>query len=360
MHAATRRLPSRPSGYGSSPVGAVSFYTRAPVGDLLRLTREERERREDRLLAPLATRAASSRGREVEEELDPYRTCFERDRDRILHSKAFRRLKHKTQVFINPEGDHFVTRLTHTLQVTQVGRSLALVLGLNEPLTEAICLAHEVGHAPFGHTGEVALSPYVEGEWLHAEQSVRVLQVLEPLNLTREVIDGVRAHTWKIEPGPATPEGMLLRFADRIAYLSHDFQDAVRAGILKPGDLPEETRRIFGEPGSAWIKAMIRAVIDESHRRGEVAMEPDVLAAMHRLRDFMFERVYLRPEAQRQNEKVVRMLRNLMDFYLEHPDEMPESYRRRDEPLVTQVIDVVAGMSDRYALRAHDRFFRPQ
>jgi dGTPase len=330
------------------------------MGGLLRRTRTEREEREERLLAPIATRAAASRGREVDEELDPYRTCFERDRDRILHAKAFRRLKHKTQVFINPEGDHFVTRLTHTLQVTQVGRSLAVVLGLNEPLTEAICLAHEVGHAPFGHTGEVALSPYVEGEWRHAEQSVRVLQVLEPLNLTWEVIDGVRAHTWKIEPGPATPEGMLLRFADRIAYLAHDFEDAVRAGILGPEDLPPESRRVFGEPGSPWIKRMIRAVIDESHRRGEVAMEPQVLDAMHRLRDFMFERVYLRPEARAQNEKVVRMLRNLVDFYLERPDEMPESYRRRDEPLVTQVIDVVAGMSDRYALRAHDRFFRPR
>ena len=324
------------------------------------MTREQREEREDTLLAPLATRAAASRGREVEEELDPHRTCFERDRDRILHSKAFRRLKHKTQVFINPEGDHFVTRLTHTLQVTQVGRSLALVLGLNEALTEAICLAHEVGHAPFGHTGEVALSPYVEGDWLHAEQSVRVLQVLEPLNLTWEVIDGVRAHTWKIEPGPATPEGMLLRFADRIAYLAHDFEDAVRAGVVSLSDLPPESRRIFGPPGSRWIKRMVHAVIEESYRRGKVAMEPGVLAAMHHLRDFMFERVYLRPEAQRQNEKVVRMLRNLMDFYLENPDEMPESYRRRDEPLVTQVIDVVAGMSDRYALRAHDRFFRPQ
>jgi dGTPase len=330
------------------------------VSGLLRLTREEREAREDRLLAPLGTRASSSRGRAVVEAPDPHRTCFERDRDRILHSKAFRRLKHKTQVFINPEGDHFVTRLTHTLQVTQVGRSLALVLGLNEALTEAICLSHEVGHAPFGHTGEVALSPYVEGDWLHAEQSVRVLEVLEPLNLSWEVLDGVRAHTWKIDPGPETPEGMLLRFADRIAYLSHDFEDAVRAGILRLSDLPKESRRLFGEPGSPWIKRMIRAVIEESYRRGEVAMEPEVLAEMHRLRDFMFERVYLRPEALAQNAKVVRMLRNLMDFYLEHPDEMPESYRHRDELLVTQVIDVVAGMTDRYALRAHDRFFRPR
>jgi dGTPase len=158
----------------------------------------------------------------VDEPHDEYRTDFERDRDRIIHSKAFRRLKHKTQVFLNPEGDHYVTRLTHTVHVTQVGRAMAVALGLNEPLTEAICLAHDVGHSPFGHTGEDALTPYVEGEWLHSAQGVRVLSVLEPLNLTWEVLDGVRAHSWKIDPPPATPEGDLCRFADRIAYLTHD------------------------------------------------------------------------------------------------------------------------------------------
>ncbi len=324
-----------------------------------KVTREERERAERDRLSPAATRSSESRGRAVAEKPDDYRTAFDRDRDRILHSKAFRRLKHKTQVFINPEGDHVVTRLTHTLQVTQVGRSLAVALGLNETLTEAICLGHEVGHPPFGHTGEVALSPYVEGEWLHAEQSVRVLSVLEPLNLSWEVLDGIRAHSWKIDPPPATPEGLLLRFADRIAYLVHDMEDAVRAGVLTRDDLPLESRRVFGEPGREWISTMIHAVIDESLERGEVAMRPDVLAAMHDFRDFMFERVYLRPESRRQAEKAVRVLRDLVDYYLEHPATMPDGYRISDEPLVAQVLDVVAGMTDRYALRAHDEAFRP-
>ena len=325
----------------------------------LKLTREERETRQLELLAPGAERSAASRGRAQPEEPDPYRTAYERDRDRILHSKAFRRLKHKTQVFINPEGDHVVTRLTHTLQVAQIGRSLAVVLGLNEPLVEAVCLGHEFGHPPFGHIGEEALSPYVDGDWLHSEQSVRVLEVLEPLNLSWEVLDGIRAHTWKVDPGPATAEGMILRFADRIAYLVHDLHDAVRAGILRVEDVPAESVALFGHPGREWIARMIRSVIDESHRQGEITMEPQILRGMLDLRRFMFENIYLRPEARRQAGKVIKVIRDLVDYYLEKPDEMPESYRQRDEPLVTQVIDVVAGMTDRYALRVHDQIFRP-
>jgi len=343
---------------------AVVFQSGAPgtkaMSRLLDITREAREAREHEQLAPAATKAADSRGRDVEEAPDPYRTAFDRDRDRILHSKAFRRLKHKTQVFINPEGDHVVTRLTHTLQVTQVGRSLAVALGLNETLTEAICLGHEVGHPPFGHNGEVALSPYVDGEWLHAEQSVRVFRVLEPLNLSWEVLDGIRAHSWKIEPGPATPEGMLLRFADRIAYLVHDMEDAMRAGVLTDDDLPAESRRVFGEPGRAWVSTMIHAVIEESTRQGVVAMVPDVLNAMRDFREFMFERVYLRPEANLQADKAVRVLRDLVDHYIERPDEMPDTYRLAGETRLNQVLDFVAGMTDRFALRAHDRLFRPQ
>lgn len=329
------------------------------MSELLRVTRQIREERERSVLSRSATRSADSKGRETPEEADPFRTAFERDRDRILHSKAFRRLKHKTQVFINPEGDHVVTRLTHTLQVAQIGRSLAVVLGLNEALVEAVCLGHEVGHPPFGHNGEVALSPYVEGEWLHSEQSVRVFEVLEPLNLTWEVRDGIRAHTWKVEPPPATPEGMILRYADRIAYLVHDMQDAIRAGLLSEEDLPADCCRVFGKPGAEWVSRMIHGVIDESLRRGEVAARPEILAAMNSFREFMYERVYLRPEAQKQADKAVKILRDLVDYYLENPDEMPESYRQRELPLVTQVIDVVAGMTDRYALRVHDQIFRP-
>lgn len=326
----------------------------------LRLSRQDRERFEGQHLAPAAAKSANSRGRERSEAPDPIRTAYERDRDRIYHSKAFRRLKHKTQVFINPEGDHVVTRLTHTLQVTQIGRSLAVALGLNEALTEAVCLGHEVGHPPFGHTGEVALTPYVEGEWLHAEQSVRVLSVLEPLNLSWEVLDGIRAHTWKVSPGPATAEGMICRFADRIAYLVHDMFDAIRAGVLRPEDIPEEAVRTFGEPGSPWISRMIHAVIEGSLAAGELCMETEILAAMNRFRDFMFDRVYLRPEAKRQAEKAVKIIRDLVDHYIAHPDEIPDSYRQKAATERTQVIDFVAGMSDRYALRLHDDLFRPE
>src|SRR6188508_2909639 len=210
------------------------------MANFIRRDRQARETEEADRLAPSGTPSAVSRGREQPEVPDEYRTAFERDRDRILHSKAFRRLKHKTQVFINPEGDHFVTRLTHTLQVTQISRALAAALSLNEALAEAIALGHDVGHSPFGHTGEAALSPYVKsGEWHHAAQSVRVLEVLEDLNLTWEVRDGIRAHSWKIEPPPTTPEGMTVRYGDRIAYLTHDALDAIRAGVLAADDFPE-------------------------------------------------------------------------------------------------------------------------
>jgi dGTPase len=324
-----------------------------------RFDRIDAERLEHELLAPAATRSTASLGRRRPEDPDEFRTAFERDRDRILHSKAFRRIKHKTQVFINPEGDHYVTRLTHTLQVTQIGRALARYLSLNEALTEAICLGHDVGHSPFGHTGEDALSPYVDGEWLHSAQSVRVLQVLEPLNLTGEVLDGIRAHTWKIDPPPSTPEGFLSRFADRIAYLTHDALDAVRAGVIRRDDLPSHTLTTFGEPGSDWIAAMVRAVVNESLRTGRVAMTPEVLDVMLELRAFMFERVYLRPGSEHQRSWAIGVIRDLVDHYLTHPGEIPNSYRHAGADHRTQVIDYVSGMTDRFAIRDHDRLFRP-
>lgn len=327
----------------------------------LRLTREDRERREAGTLAESATLSARSRGRAVEEEPDEFRTAFQRDRDRILHSKAFRRLKHKTQVFMNPEGDHFVTRLTHTLQVTQAGRSMAAALGLNEDLTEAICLGHDVGHSPFGHTGEDALTPYVDNEWLHSEQSVRIMTVLEPLNLSWEVLDGIRAHSWKIDPPPATPEGFLCRYADRVAYLTHDVQDALREGVIRFEDLPTDAVAIFGEtPGSAWISTMIRAVVDGSIEAGHVTMRTDVLEAMHELRDFMFERVYLRHDTNGQRERAIRVISQLVDYYGRHPREIPDSYQVDDAPALTKAIDYVSGMTDRFALREHDRLFKPR
>ncbi len=325
----------------------------------LRRRRQIREGEEERL-APAATRSTQSRGRDVPEDPDEYRTAFERDRDRIIHTKAFRRLKHKTQVFINPEGDHFVTRLSHTLQVTQVGRSMAASLGLNEALTEAICLGHDVGHSPFGHTGEEALTPYVEGEWLHSAHSVRVLSVVEPQNLSYETLDGIRAHSWKISPPPAFPEGMLCRFADRIAYLTHDFADAARAGLIGLSDLPAGVVGLFGSSSREWINHMIRAVVDYSLATGTVAMNPETLETMHTLRGYMFEHVYLRPEAEFQKDRAIAVIRDLTDYFINHPSEVPPSTTVPDADPVTAAIDYVAGMTDRYALTTHDRLFRPR
>ncbi|MGY1739679.1 MULTISPECIES: HD domain-containing protein [unclassified Blastococcus] len=324
-----------------------------------RLTgRAARERDEDARLAAAGARSSASRGRARPEPEDALRTAFERDRDRILHAKAFRRLKHKTQVFLNPDGDHFVTRLTHTLQVDQVARALARALGLNETLAEAIALGHDLGHSPFGHIGEDALEPYVPGGWHHAAQGVRIVEVLEDLNLTWEVRDGIRAHSWKITPPPTTREAECVRYADRIGYLSHDALDAVRAGVLRPGDLPARARAVFGEPGSAMVGAMIDAVVAGSLADGDrVVMAPEPLEAMHELRAFMFERVYSSETAAGQKQLAVDVIRRLVDHHLAHPELIPASYRDADADPTTQVVDHVSGMTDRFALTTHDRLF---
>ena len=323
---------------------------------LYRRSREVREAAEEHL-SPPATRSTATRGRVRDEAPDSDRTCFEVDRDRILHSKAFRRLKHKTQVFMHPDGDHYVTRLTHALQVTQVARALAVGLGLNEPLAEAIALGHDVGHSPFGHTGEEALSPYFDGGWHHAAQSVRIYHVLDPANLTWEVRDGIRAHTWRINPPPATPEALCVRFADRIAYLSHDAQDAVRAGLLRPDEFPAAALDAFGPPSGRWIKEMVGAVLDHSAATGSVVMRPDCLEIMSALRAFMFERVYVAARHQTEHDAAVMVIRRLVDHHLERPDAVPATYRDNDADRVTQVADYVAGMTDRYALNAYERIF---
>ncbi len=328
---------------------------------MLRREREERERREHEGLAREATKADRSRGRAEPEEPDRFRTVFERDRDRIIHSKAFRRLKHKTQVFLNPEGDHYVTRLTHTIQVTQVGRAMAVGLGLNETLTEAICLAHDTGHSPFGHTGEEALTPFVEGEaeWLHSAHGVRTLSLLEPLNLTEEVLDGIRAHSWRVDPPPSTPEGYLCRFADRIAYLTHDVADAIRADVITYGDLPTSTLTTFGPSARDWIGTTITNVIETSADKGAVSMDAEHLEVMDELRDFMFERVYLSAETESQKNRAVRVIRDLVEWYTRHPAQVPDSYTVPDAEPLERAIDYVAGMTDRYALNRHDQLFRP-
>jgi dGTPase len=326
---------------------------------LVRRDRGVREAEERRDLAAAAQLSTESKGRATSEEPDEFRTAFERDRDRILHAKAFRRLKHKTQVFLNPEGDHYITRLSHTLQVTQIARSLAAALSLNETLAEAIALGHDVGHSPFGHTGEEALSPYfpTRGGWHHAAQSVRVLSVLEPLNLSWEVLDGIRAHSWRIEPPPATAEAMCVRYADRIAYLTHDALDAMRGGVLSMNDFPVAALDRFGTPGRLWVGEMIDAVIDQSLEAQVVEMDPATLAVMNDLRAFMFERVYLSAGLRAHAVQAIELIRRLVDHHIQHPDELPASYRDTDADLITQVADYVSGMTDRFAVAEHVRLF---
>ncbi|HSM34671.1 MAG TPA: HD domain-containing protein [Anaerolineae bacterium] len=337
-----------------NPVPGSSASGRLILRDRLAREAEERSR-----LAPAAFRSSDSRGRARPEEPDGMRTSFERDRDRIMHSKAFRRLKHKTQVFLNPEGDHYVTRLTHTIQVTQIARALAAALSLNESLAEAIGLGHDVGHSPFGHTGEEALSPYfpTSGGWHHASQSVRIYEALEDINLSWEVRDGIRAHSWKIDPPPATQEAYCVRYADRIAYLTHDALDAMRAGVLGAEEFPVTMTDRFGAPGSAWVGGMIEAVIAGSLASGEVRMDEGVLADMNELRDFMFERVYLAPELRAHQAAAIEVIRRLMDHHLSHPEDIPSSYRDNDADRVTQAADYIAGMTDRFALRTHARLY---
>lgn len=326
---------------------------------LLRRDRSERERLEHELLAPQATKADQSVGRLEPEEPDEFRTEFERDRDRIVHTKAFRRLKHKTQVFLHPDGDHFVTRMTHTIQVNQVGRAMASGLGLNEDLTEAICLAHDVGHSAFGHTGEDALSPLIEGEWLHSVHGVRTLSILEPQNLTPEVLDGIRAHSWKIDPPPSTPEGWLCRYADRIAYLTHDVADALRGNVLEYHDLPVRTLTTFGATAREWIGIMVNSVIETSYETGQVQMDPYHLEVMDELRDFMFERVYLRPEAESQKNRAIQIIQDLVGYFVANTAEVPDSATVPDADPLTRAIDYVAGMTDRFAMTAHRRLIHP-
>lgn len=308
-------------------------------------------------LSPIATRSVNSRGRYEPEPAHELLTPFQVDRDRLLFSKAFRRLRNKTQVFPDPPGDHVITRLTHTIHVAQIGRSMAAALGLNESLTEAICLGHDIGHSPFGHVGEDALSPYMEeGDWHHAAHGIRLLNLLEPLNLTWETLDGIRAHTWRIEPAPITPEGMLCRFADRIAYLTHDLDDAYRHGALSPDEIPPEMCRRFGTPDQ-WVSAMSRAVIDHSARTGGVSMDPEALEAMTRFRAIMFERVYESPARIREHKWAAGVITRLVEHYIRHPESVPEEFGLPDESPKTRAVDYVAGFTDRAAISTYERLF---
>lgn len=325
-----------------------------PVGESLTTIREQTERIEREILSPHARLSAETKGRTHPEEPDPLRTDFQRDRDRIVHSKAFRRLRHKTQVFVAPVGDHFRVRMTHTLEVAQVARTIARALRLNEDLTEAVALGHDLGHTPFGHVGEKVLSELLGRKFTHAEQSLRVVEVLEyggrGLNLTWEVRDGILGHTWA-QPPPATLEGAIVRYADRIAYLNHDLDDAVRAGIIGRDDVPPETNRVLGRSHAERINALVMAVVEQSQGAAEIRMAEEAHAAMDALRRFMFQRVYLAPEYGAERERAEQTITALFRHYAAHPGDLPQEFQRIPGDLETRVADYVAGMTDGYALR---------
>ena len=325
----------------------------------------DRVERHEQQLSPLATRSYPAL-REVPEPDSDHRTPFQRDRDRIVHSKAFRRLKHKTQVFIAPEGDHYRTRLTHTLETCGIARTVSRALGLNEDLTEAVGLGHDLGHPPFGHIGEEALdramSERVGRRFRHNENSLRVVDRLERggqgLNLTEEVRDGILNHTG---PGkPATLEGRVVRLVDRVAYINHDIDDALRAGIIAEGDLPAEEIGVLGDTGSRRIDTLVRDIVEASRAAGDVAQSEEVGGTMLRLRKFMFDRVYLGPEARGEHARVERTVRGLFDHYLEHPEELPEVDGVADADGVQRVVDYLAGMTDRYCIATFRRLALPE
>ena len=337
--------------------------------------REGQEAVEQDVLAPDAARARESHGSSTPRDPDRFRTDFQRDRDRILHCKSFRRLSHKTQVFIAPEGDHYRTRLTHTLEVAQIARTISRALCLNEDLTEAIALAHDLGHTPFGHTGEDGLSwalaeyrgldPEAPGSkrlYRHNEQSVRVVEVLENdrkgLGLTAEVIDGIAHHTGSTKA--KTLEGRVVAIADRIAYVNHDIDDSLRADMITIDQLPASTGEILGATNSERITTMVTDLIETSAPVGDIIMSEPVHRAMMELRAFLFKHVYVSSHAKREEPKAFRLVRSLFSYYIDHLDEIPSEYRVADESPEVMVTDFIAGMTDRFAIRTFESIAIPR
>lgn len=325
--------------------------------------REELEALERETLSPYAALSSESQGRDRAEEPDDIRPCFERDRDRIIHCKAFRRLKHKTQVFIAPEGDHYRTRLTHTLEVSQIARTFGKALRLNEDLIEAIALGHDLGHTPFGHSGEHVLNSLCHEGFSHVEQSVRVVEVLEKngqgLNLTKEVRDGILNH--RTSGHPNTLEGQAVRFADKIAYINHDIDDAMRGGIIYPLDIPLDISQVLGFDHGGRIDTLTLDVIQASRGQDEIRQSPACGEAMAKLREFMFEAVYYNPLAKGEESKAQDMIARLFEHYQTHPDELPPDYQdiRLREGTDRAVCDYIAGMTDHYAVAKYNEAFVP-
>ncbi len=328
--------------------------------------REETEALEHQIYSPYAAFSDRSRGRDREEPQCDIRTVYQRDRDRITHCKSFRRLKQKTQVFLIPEGDHYRTRMTHTLEVSQLSRTIAKALRLNEDLADAIALGHDLGHTPFGHAGEGALNDVCPYGFRHYEQSVRVVELLEKdgkgLNLTYEVRDGILNH--RTAGHPSTLEGQIVRYCDKIAYINHDIDDAERAGILKEEDIPDESRRIIGDTTRKRLNTLVHDVIMNSRGKDHIEMSPHMEQAMKDLREFMFQSVYLNPEAKSEEGKAIRLIQELYYYYVEHPEEMPDEfqYLMKDcgEPVEKVACDYIAGMTDSYSIRKYTDLFVPQ
>ncbi len=319
--------------------------------------------RERQTLSPYAFLCENTRGRDRKITECVNRTEFQRDRDRILHSKSFRRLMHKTQVFLFPADEHYRTRLTHTLEVTQIARIIARALMLNEDLCEAAALGHDLGHTPFGHAGESVMQKCFSPDFTHYKQSLRVVEKLEHdgegLNLTWEVRDGIVNHSG--ENQASTLEGRVIKFADRIAYINHDIDDSIRAGIIEPDDIPKELREILGETHSNRINTMVTSVIDGSQRKNDILMTPEIGKATEALRAFLFEHVYYNPKAKHEDEKAKALLESLFHYFVSHPDKMPAFYRRlmEEEPVERCVCDFVSGMTDRYAIDLYKDLFIP-
>lgn len=326
--------------------------------------RESLEKRETEYLSPYACHSALSKGRDKPEEECDIRPVFQRDRDRILHSKSFRRLKDKTQVFLIPEGDHYRTRLTHTLEVSQNARTIAKALRLNEELVEAIALGHDLGHTPFGHAGERTLDRICPYGFAHNVQSVRTVELLEKggqgLNLTVEVRDGILNHQTK--GTPSTLEGKVVRFSDKIAYIHHDMDDAIRGGILKESDIPKEIGDVIGYTCGERLDHFIHDIVSNSYEKNEISMSVPVAEAMSRLRQFMFEHVYTNPEAKSEEGKAEMLVESLYYYYLRHKDKMPEEMLmllERGEPLEKVVCDHISAMTDRFAIAKFEEIYVP-
>ena len=326
--------------------------------------RERIERQEHEILSPLASFADQSRGRANPEAERDSRTCFQRDTDRIIHSKAFRRLMHKTQVFLQPEGDHYRTRMTHTLEVSRIARAISVGLRLNEDLTSAIAMGRDLGLSPFGHPGEIALSEVTGKPFRHNEQSLRVVDILEKdgagLNLTYETRMGILGHSWSADP-PDFMEGHVIRFADRIAYINHDIDDAMRAGILCESDIPKEISGILGHSHSERINTLVEELITQTGISNTLRMRPKVAEAMDALRTFMFEKVYRNPVAKGEESKARDILKSLYAHYMRHPEQLPENFRPQlDFDGIERVVcDYIACMTDKYAIYQYEQIFIP-